>query len=355
MKSKYYFAILKNENENDHIPWVKSCEKNSEQVAYKVIDITKSNWLELIFSENFDFYLTRPPDKTEKFKQLYDERVTILNSVFKSKLYPTLTEILLYENKRMLAYWLEANKIPHPLTRIFYTIEEASEFIEKNKEYPVVAKTSIGASGSGVKIIRNKNEALKYLTDAFSKNGVKRKWGPNFRKSEIFKRSLKRISNPVETIKYFINKKAISETGIQFGYVIFQKYIKCDFEWRAVKVGNSYFAHKKLRSFGELMSGTSKVSWDPPNERFLDFIESICNKGGFYSQAVDVFEDQKGNYFVNELQCFFGSKNPYQMIVNNKPGRYIKKDSSWIFEEGNFNTNNSYDLRLKHIIQLLSE
>ena len=41
------------------------------------------------------------------------------------------------------------------------------------------------------------------------------------------------------------------------------------------------------------------------------------------------------------------------MIIDGKPGRYILKNSKWIFEEGNFNKNNSYNLRLENVINLL--
>ncbi|MFX0203942.1 MAG: hypothetical protein ACFFCW_48210, partial [Candidatus Hodarchaeota archaeon] len=55
----------------------------------------------------------------------------------------------------------------------------------------------------------------------------------------------------------------------------------------------------------------------------------------------------------NEMQCFFGSENPHQMIITGTPGRYVYEKSKWIFEQGNFNTNNSYDLRLEHVLKML--
>ena len=66
--------------------------------------------------------------------------------------------------------------------------------------------------------------------------------------------------------------------------------------------------------------------------------------------AVDLFETKSGNYLVNEMQCIFGQSDPYQMLVDNKPGRYIYKDR-WIFEEGDFASNECYDLRLEYILQ----
>ena len=76
-------------------------------------------------------------------------------------------------------------------------------------------------------------------------------------------------------------------------------------------------------------------------------------QNGFWSQAVDLFYDKDRGYLVNELQCFWGSKNPHQMIKDDKPGRFVYKNNKWLFEEGKFNENNSYNLRLQHILKLL--
>jgi hypothetical protein len=350
----YNFTILKNETDEDHQEWINACENTKYNVTYKIIDITKSDWLEQVLDTNSDCYLTRPPAVIGYFKQLYDERLYILNGVLNKKIYPSYLENLIYENKRLLSYWVEANEIPHPKTWIFYHKNEALRFIDECC-LPIAAKTAIGASGSGVKIFRNKSSLKKYIEQVFSEKGFMRKWGPNLRRGEVWKRFVNRIENIPDSYKYFRNKYISMSKSLHQWHVILQEYIDCDFEWRAVRIGGSYFAHKKIRKKGELFSGTSEVSWDPPPERLLNFVKYVCDKGKFLSQAIDIFENKGGQYLVNELQCFFGSKNPHQMILNGKPGRYIYEKGQWIFEQGNFNTNNSFDLRLKHVISLLRD
>ncbi len=349
---KYNFAILKNETENDHFPWIDSCEKNKEIISWKVVDITKDDWLENITSEKFDCVLSRPPGLISYFKQLYDERLYYIHYVLGLNIYPTYLENIFYENKRALAYWLKYSGFLHPETHIFYNKEDALTYAGKS-ELPLVAKTAIGAGGSGVRIFRDRESIRNYINKAFSDTGITRTWGPNLRKGNFRSRILNRLLKPAETIRYFRAKKESATIDPQRWFVIFQKFIQADFEWRAVKIGESYFAHKKLRSMGEMISGTSKVSWDGPDEKLLNFMKAICDKGNFYSQAIDVLVDMNGNNYINELQCFWGSKNPHQMILNNIPGRYIEQNGKWIFEEGTFNTNNSYDLRVEHILSLL--
>jgi hypothetical protein len=42
------------------------------------------------------------------------------------------------------------------------------------------------------------------------------------------------------------------------------------------------------------------------------------------------------------------------MLVDGKPGRYIWINNTWVFEEGDFNQNESYNLRVEHIIKKYS-
>ena len=349
----YRFAILKNENPEEHLEWVKACESNPA-IQFDVIDLKKNNWLTEIQKNQYDCLLAKPSGLVSYYKTLYDERIYILNKVLNYKIYPSFDELFIYENKRLLSYYLKAKNIPHPQTWVFYDQTEAEDFIDQ-AGMPIVGKTIIGAGGSGVRILKSKTAAINYIHEAFSQKGITRSWSPNIRKGSYSKRLLNRLKDIPGTIQYFINKRKAATIDPQRWFVLFQEYIPVDFEWRCVKICESYFAHKKLRSIGEMMSGTSKVSWDGPLEKLLDFMKVVTEKGDMLSQAIDIFEDEKGNYLVNELQCFWGSKNPHQMILDGIPGRYIHKGGQWVFEKGEFNTNNSYNLRLNHVLKLIDK
>lgn len=310
--------------------------------------------MEKVTARNYDCFLCKPPATTNYFKNLYDERINIICNVLKKNIYPTFEEILIYENKRFLSYWLKAKKIPHPETTVFYNKKEALDFSE-SITYPIVGKTSIGATASGVEILKNKKELKKYIKRAFSDKGIKRRIGPNMNKGEIKKRIFNRLKNIPQYIQVLYNRYKTIGNDNQKWFVILQKYHDISYEWRVVKIGDSYFAHKKLPRDSKFISGTSKVGWENPPEDLLYFVKCICDKNNLYSQAVDIFVDNEKGYLVNELQCFFGSKNPHQMIINGKPGRYLHKDGNWIFEKGNFNTNNSYDLRVENIMKLIDK
>ncbi|MDH4211904.1 MAG: hypothetical protein OEV79_10715, partial [candidate division WOR-3 bacterium] len=146
----YLLGILKDGSGGNFQEWVRACESSKHDIEYRVIDLFASDWLEIVHSEDYDCYLARPPASVDIHKRIYDERLFVVNKVLKKSIYPSYGELLIYENKQMLAYWLEANSIPHPRTWIFYDRNEALRFTAQCT-LPVVAKTSIGASGSGVR------------------------------------------------------------------------------------------------------------------------------------------------------------------------------------------------------------
>ncbi len=351
MDKKYNFAILANERPDDHQLWVAACEERKDDLEYTVINLTSADWLKQIIAKKFDYLLAKPSGQTNLFKQLYDERLSILIKELNLKVFPTLKEILIYENKRYFSFWLDAHNIPHPDTKVFFNEKEALSFISRCK-FPIVGKMNIGASGRGVEILRTKTNAKKYIHEIFVK-GKTPQTGPNLRKGNKVKRIMNKIKNPSELMNRLKVYKAIS-SDVQKGFVILQDFISHDYEWRVVRIGDSFFAHKKLLKKEKASGSLLKGYVDPP-KNLLDFVKEITDRFGFYSQAVDIFETDHGKYLVNEMQCIFGQSDPYQMLVDGKPGRYLNKDDQWIFEEGMFNENESYNLRLDYVISQLDK
>lgn len=346
---KYRAAILRNESELDHLLWVKACQNNSSIVDYDIIDITKDDWLGKINEAQFDLLLLRPPGRIALFKQLYDERTIILSSRYQNIMYPSLNEVLIYENKRFHRDWLIINSLPHPKTSVFFNLKEARKHILLLEDFPIVGKLNIGASGNGVKFLHTSDEALQYCERAFTK-GISPSTGPKLKKGS----SVRKIQKAL-TQKGFLRQRfkdyGSADRCTQNDFIILQEFVPHSFEWRCVRIGDSFFAHKKIVDKNKASGSLKKEYCDVPFS-LLDFIKNITNEVQIHSAAVDVFEDDNGNYLINEIQCFFGQSDEYQMLVNGKPGRYIYSDNEWQFQEGDFNTNESYDLRLEHALSI---
>jgi len=343
---KVQVVILGNEIEDDHLGWVRACESYRDKVEYRVVNLTSSNWQEEVRRSDYDIFLAKPGALTSRYKQLYDERIYILSVLKDSLIFPSPEELFIYENKRLLAYWLRANDIPHPVTHIIYDMKEAEAY-SKECELPLVAKTSTGASGSGVKILKTRNEIHSYIKKTFTGSGSPQRSGPNLEKGGILARSLHYISNPSDIMKK-LSLYRVRFEGRQRGFVIFQEYVPHEFEWRVVRIGESFFAHKKIK-LKDKASGTLLKKYDNPPIRLLDFVKEITDKHGFYSQAVDVFDSDHG-YLINEMQCIFGQSDPFQMKVNGIIGRYRDTNGQWLFEPGDWAENMCYNLRLEFIL-----
>lgn len=341
-------VILGNEESGEQELWLKACQESPRHITWRVVDLTSDSWLQDLHTEPFELLLAKPGGLTSAFKQLYDERLRILAVELGYPCFPTYPEVLIYENKRYLAAWLQAHELPHPETHVFYRRGEAENWCSST-HYPLVAKTNIGASGSGVFILNNDKDALKYLSQAFTKKGVPLRWGPNLAKGRILFRAYNAMKS-----KAYLKEKAriysIRRADKQRGFVILQEYIPHDYEWRVVRMGDSFFAHKKLKS-GDRTSGSLLKGYGQPPFDLLDFVKDITDKCGFYSQSVDVFESRQG-YLINEMQCFFGQSDPHQMIIAGVPGRYRHLDGDWLFEPGHFNANQSFNLRLESALDL---
>jgi len=346
-----HFVILKNESPCDHQVWIDACNNFTDKLTFHIVDLTKNDWIDnLLNLPEVDCLLAKPGGLTATFKQLYDERVNILSKELGYKIFPTLDEILIYENKRYFSYWLKAHGLPHPATNVFYNKVEAEDFLDTTS-FPVVAKINIGASGSGVKILKSKTDAQSYIHNAFQ-NGISSQSGPRMDKGRLFRRAWRKLTHPSELKSRILVYKSIA-ADLQKGFVIFQEYVSHDFEWRVVRIGESFFAHKKIVK-NEKASGLLLKGYETPPLGLLTFVKEITDRFHFYSQAVDIFESP-GGYLINEMQCIFGQSDPYQMLIDGKPGRYIYKNDMWEFEEGMFNTNKSYDLRIESILSILKE
>ena len=343
------FVILKNEFDDGHLNWASACDKHG--VQYNIVDTTSHNWLEeALLESDIRGFLACPPGRQALYKELYDERIYILDKVMDLFVYPSYDEISVHENKKYLSYWLNANQLPHPRTSVFYHKNEASGFVKK-ASMPIVAKMSIGASGKGVQVLKNQKSAEKYV-DAIFGDGMRSAWGPNFKMGNYWGRLVKIIKNE-SRLKKRIQVYNMVYNEVQKGFCIFQEYIPHDYEWRIVKIGDSYFGHKKIKQ-DDKASGTKGILYDTPPDDLLCFAENLCEKFGFNSMAIDLFEDGVGGFLINELQCIFGHVQEYICEKGGKPGRFLKKNGDWHFEEGYFNSNLSYDLRLKNVIELVS-
>lgn len=317
---------------DQHLGYVAACK--SLGVEFEIIDILSADWIELVQKSNCDGFLCSSTCDFQERKTILDERYYFVSQIMKRPIYPNYLGLFIHENKRNMAAWLEINGYSHSKTKVFTNKREACQFLE-TANYPLVMKSNIGAGASRVEIIKTKSKAKRNARYVF----------PIFKKLPFLNFGF----------LFFVKVKGIPVpdlAALQRNYLIVQEYKQVKHEWRILKIGNSYFGHQKLLK-GNFASGSGLVGWVEPPKELLFLAKDICDKGGFYSMDVDIFETIDGKYYINELQTLFGSYLDYQMKVNDKPGRFLYKDGDFYFEEGEFNTNGSMTLRVQDFIDKL--
>ncbi|HRY99623.1 MAG TPA: hypothetical protein P5550_11265 [Bacteroidales bacterium] len=323
-------GILRDFNE-DHRNYVSACEEAG--VDYAVIDVMSPDWIRRVQDSGCDGFLMHPPNDIQERKSMLDEVAWVLEQVLGKVVYPSFRELYIYENKRNMAWWLQSTGFPHPPTYVFARRAEAEAFL-RQAPYPLVFKTNIGAGASGVRFIHSRGRALRIARRVFGR------FHPALTFGDVrFSRKYKGIPLPLFG-------------RVQKHYLIVQDFIPILWEWRMIRIGDSYFGHKKLLRDG-FASGSGKASLERPPDALLHLTREVCERGGFRSMNLDVFETADGRYLINELQTIFGSYKPVQMRVDGIPGRFVYDGARFIFEEGVFNQHGSHLLRVMDLIGLL--
>lgn len=304
----------------EHGPLSKYFEKSLELlgVAGRVIDPKKSDFHESIISGSERILLCRPDHFTNQERQMTWEKIQPFYANPDYHVYPGLLSMRIYEAKRELAYFLKVNQIPHPTTNIFYDFDEALVFA-RSCSMPQVFKTNTGSSATGVEVIRERKDLYRFIKEIFN--------------------------------RHYLKRSLSDYRDLDYGYILLQEYIDPVKEFRVIKIGNSWFGHEKLPGANnDFMSGSGRNAWTPPTHDLLEFCSEIALRFSFDTMCFDVFQSVDGRYLVNELQSWFGSYDNSQMYINGVPGRFIKRDSGWHFEEGFFNVCRSLPLILSSAI-----
>lgn len=220
-------------------------------------------------------------------------------------------------------YWLEANRIPHAKTWVFYDLSQAVTFAQDVK-LPIVYKSDLGSGSSGVIVFRDRNRLRKHIKTCFERGFT------TYRRSPHDK---------------------------DWRYVLLQEYLTDAKEWRIIRLGDSYLGYEKLKK-GDFHSGSHVWRYGRPSAELLDFALHVTNTGPFTSMAVDVFITSDGRYWANELQALFGvfGTEP-QCVVDGKTGRmrWESETTSWQFEKGSFADNKCCNLRVKTLLEQLDQ
>ncbi len=326
-------GILKSYKEIDFLveSYAKACEECG--VESVVLDLFADDWIEKISSAKVDGILVREKANIAEYKEMYNERLWVINQYLKIPIYPSWHELFLYENKRMYSYFFETHGVSTPSTHVFYSKDYAIEFCKK-AQYPLVFKTNGGAGGSGVTIVRSYNKAKRMINSIFGRINPRMALGH------------------CHWVKYG-RVVPVPKLGMsQRHYVIVQEYIDVEIEWRIIKLGDTYAGYKRPMENG--LGSCELLEYGFPPKPLLHLIKEIAEENHFDSLSLDVLSGKDGKFYVTEMQSLFGCWTPHQCEVNGIGGKIEFRENDFVFVEGeDFFKWNGNLIRVRDFIQKL--
>jgi glutathione synthase/RimK-type ligase-like ATP-grasp enzyme len=221
--------------------------------------------------------------------------------------FPDFNTIWHFDDKLGQKYMLESIDAPMAKSFVFYTKENALNWIE-NCNYPVVFKLRGGAGARNVKLLKNKRAANRIVKRSFAKgivsqpgymNDFKVKIKKTKNMKDLFARIL-RIPSTISKLHY--RKKYISR---EKGYALFQEFLPDNqYDTRVAVVNNKAWAfRRKVRKNDFRASGSGSIDWDVKNIdlRAVKIAFIVSEKLALQAAGFDFIRDQNGDPKIIEV------------------------------------------------------
>lgn len=191
------------------------------------------------------------------------------------------------EQARQLAKWM-------PRTHVFYTPGSAKRYLTAHATFPIVSKSSEGASRDNTRLLKSQDEALFEIRQAFSDIGVKCKYGQ-----------------------------------AQRGYLLWQEFVAPQMDVRVIAVG----AQRLIMRRDTTPDAKGALRLKPVNEIDVDAADALVFVDWFLTQedlrwcAVDIAKDRTTNeYRILEITASWTMHNYYDCTF---VGMDRKGDDVW--------------------------
>jgi len=223
--------------------WIAYCE--NQHISYKIVDCYKSNIIQqLADCDALMWHFNHAGSKDVLFaKQL-------LYSVKASgkQVFPDFETVWHFDDKVGQKYLLEAIGAPLVPSYVFYTKEEALDWVNQT-DFPKVFKLRGGAGSANVRLAITKSDAIKLIRRAFGRGFSQYEGWSNlserFRKYKNGKTSLFDVFKGV--IRLFHTTDFAKVHGREKGYIYFQDFIDGnDSDIRVIVIDGKAFAIKRL-------------------------------------------------------------------------------------------------------------
>ncbi|MCK6611989.1 MAG: hypothetical protein L6Q78_13225 [Bacteroidia bacterium] len=316
--------------------WVKYCEES--KIPFKIVDCHKTDIVQQL--EGCKVLLWHHWQVNYK-DLLKAKRVLFALEHAGMKVFPNFKSSWHFDDKIAQKYLLEALGLP--LVRSYHFVDkmEALDWVN-NTEFPKVFKLKGGAGSANVKLVRDKQNAIRLINQAFSKGfsgydsfeALKERFGKFKQGKESFLGVLKsvyRVFNPPYYAKMMGRIKY---------EIYFQDFIpNNDSDIRVIVVGNKAFAIKRMvRSNDFRASGSGNILYDIKlfNESLIKSSFEYSKSLGAQAVAFDyVFQDGKAQIveisYGFAIQGYDQCEGYWDENLNFFPGSF--DSTKWIIDD----------------------
>ena len=276
----------------------------NSKIPYVIYDIFKDDWLEK--SSDLDVIIWHT-DSVPQEMYLAENKIYVLEKLLGKTCFPSFDEVWQYEDKNRANLLYRALQLPSIPTFASHSEKESLEYVSATK-YPIISKVHIGAGSSGVKLIKNKSQAIKFVKRVFSYKGEKTNYS-------------------------YMRQK---------DYVYFQEFIEdATFDLRIIIIGNKVFGYYRFPNKGDYRaSGSGNYEKKELPLEAVKLAIDVKTKLNSRLMGVDLlYSNSRKKYYIIETSLFNRIDTPEQLVVDGIPGYYdidddlkFKKGKFWIHE-----------------------
>lgn len=308
--------------------WIEYCEEKN--IPFKVVDCYRSDiikQLEGCDALMWHYFQGNPKD------MLFARQLLAAVESSGKLVYPNYKSGWHFDDKVGQKYLLEANNLPLVPSYVFYTRNDAVDWL-KNAEIPLVMKLRNGAAGNNVRLVKTRQSAMSLINKAFNRGFRPVDPFTDFSdKLRKFRKSKVEFSEVLRALSHIVYPYQLEKgRGREKGYIYLQKFIPdCTFDIRVqIVYGNAWAMLRKVRKGDFRASGSGDLIYNkeliPAN--VLDLSFEIFNRLGMQSIAID-FLLHKDQPLITEICYAFG------IDAEELEEGYWDKDKVW--HSGRFN------------------
>lgn len=303
--------------------WIEYCVNHN--ISYKIVDPYASDLLEKV--KDCDAFMWHHHQTNYK-DCLFAKQLLFSLELGGKIVFPNTGSGSLFDDKVGEKYLLEAIGAPMVPSYVFYTKQEALNWINKTS-FPKVFKLRGGAGSANVMLAHTPSEAKRFVDRAFGRGFPQYSvWSNLKERVRKYRNGLTSLNDVLKGVaRLFVKPEFARMHGNEKGYVYFQDFIPNNkFDIRVVVVGDKAFGIKRLcRENDFRASGGGSLVYDHKqiDEQCLRIAFEVSKQIKSQSMAYDFVFDESGKALIVEM-CY-----GYAVEAYDKCEGYWDKQMQW--------------------------